>query len=221
MQRADWLWLEHRCRRGRGGWAGSRVVRADDPLLRDLPNPASIGAEAGRRAAARVGARRIASAKVPVIFDRCVAMSVISPFVKAISGAAVARGSSFLKNKLTAMVFSPAVSIMDDPRMLRALGSRVVDGEGVPTQPRALIEDGVLTSWMLDVSSARQLGLEPNGYGRAGTSNLTVQAGARLARRHDARNGCRLVGDQHVRSLAQRGNRRLVSRSVGHMVRGW
>ena len=147
--------------------------------LRDLPNSALIGAEAGRRAAARVGARRIASAKVPGIFDRCVAMSVISPFLQAISGAAVARGSSFLKDKLGAVVFSPAVSILDDPGMLRALGSRVVDGEGVPTRPRALIDNGVLNGWMLDVSSARQLGLEPNGYGRAGISNLTVQAGAR------------------------------------------
>lgn len=147
--------------------------------LRDLPTSASIGAEAGRRAAARVGARRIASAKVPVIFDRCVAMSVISPLLQAISGAAVARGSSFLKGKLGAMVFSPAVSILDDPTILRALGSRIVDGEGVPTLPRAFIDEGVLTSWMLDVSSARQLGLKPNGYGRAGTSNLTVRPGTR------------------------------------------
>ena len=147
--------------------------------LVDLPAPEVIGAESGRRAAARVGARRIASGRVPVIFDRRVAMSIVGPFLRAISGTAIARGSSFLKHRLEKTVFSPSVSILDDPLLPRGLGSRVVDGEGVPSQRRTLIDKGVLCGWLLDLSSARQLGLQPNGYGRSGTSNLVVRPGTR------------------------------------------
>ncbi len=144
----------------------------------DLAAPWSIGAEAGRRAVARVGSRKLASTRAPVIFERRMAMGILRPFLGAIDGAAVARGSSFLQRRLGERVFAPGIRLMDDPTVVRGRGSRVVDGEGVPTTPRALIDDGFLTSWMLSVSSARQLDLSPNGYGGTGPSNLTLEPGA-------------------------------------------
>ena len=143
----------------------------------DLPSPESIGAEAGRRAAARVGSRKLPSTRAPVIFERRLAVQLLGPFLDAISGRTVARGTSFLQHQLGERVFAPGVRIVDAPRVVRGLGSRVRDGEGVLSECRALIDDGVLTSWLLDVSSARQLGLRPNGYGAAGVSNLSLSPG--------------------------------------------
>ena len=153
----------------------------------DLPDPQSIGETAGAKAAARLGARKIASRTAPVIFENRVALSLISPFVGAISGAAVARGVSFLKEKLGQAVFAPGVTITEDPWRVRGLGSAPFDDEGAPTAPCELVAQGVLTTWLLNAASARQLGLETNGHasrGGAGAAgigahNLTVQPGAR------------------------------------------
>jgi PmbA protein len=103
-------------------------------------------------------------------------MMLLGPFLGAISGARVARGASFLQRRLGERVFTRGLRILDDPAVIRGLGSRLVDSEGVPTQLRALIDDGVLTGWMLSVASARQLGLTPNGYA-SGPSNLTLAPG--------------------------------------------
>ena len=152
----------------------------------DLPSPEAIGAEAGRRAVARLGARKISSRTAPVMFENRVAMSLVSPFVGAISGTAVARGVSFLKDKLGAPVFAPGVTLSEDPWRVRGLGSAPFDDEGAPTAPRDLVSEGVLTTWLLNAASARQLGMETTGHasrggaGAAGVGphNLTVHAGA-------------------------------------------
>src|SRR5690606_3799817 len=99
--------------------------------LLDLPGPEAIGAEAGRKAVARVGARKIESRTAPVLFENRLATTLLSPFVGAISGAAVARGVSFLKDKLGKQVFAPGIRIDDDPLRLRGLGSTPFDDEGV------------------------------------------------------------------------------------------
>jgi PmbA protein len=153
----------------------------------DLPQPQAIGAEAGRRAAGRLGARKIASTTAPVIFENRLAASLISPLVGAISGPSIARGTSFLKDKLGQAVFSKGVEITDDPHRLRGLGSSPFDDEGVANAPIKLIEAGVLTTWLLNSSSARQLGLATTGHASRGLagppgvspSNLTVQPGSR------------------------------------------
>jgi PmbA protein len=153
----------------------------------DLPSPQEIGALAGERAAARVGARKIESITAPVIFENRIATSIISPFVGAISGTSVARGTSFLKDKLGERIFSPGFRISDEPRRIRGLGSTPFDDEGVATRDIDLVEDGVLTTWLLNVSAARQLGLETTGHASrhlasapgVGPNNLTVQPGAR------------------------------------------
>lgn len=152
----------------------------------DLADAAAIGRIAGERTIARLGARKIDSTTAPVIFDNRVASRLISAFAGAISGAAVARGTSFLKDRMGAQVFAPGVSIVDDPFAPRGWGSHPFDGEGVAGARRAVIEDGVLTGWLLNSAAARQLGLETTGnatpgHGTApgmGPANLTLLPGA-------------------------------------------
>jgi PmbA protein len=165
----------------RGGEGRSARWRAD------LPDPEAIGAEAGRRAVARLGARKIDSRTAPVIFENRLSASVLSPLVGAISGPSIARGVSFLKDKLGERVFAPGVEIVDDPHRLRGLGSTPFDDEGVVNERRAIVADGLLTTWLLNSSSGRQLGMETTGHASRGlagppgvsTSNLTLQPGER------------------------------------------
>ncbi|MBX3484309.1 TldD/PmbA family protein [Phenylobacterium sp.] len=153
----------------------------------DLPTPESLGASAGERAARRLGARKIASTTAPVIFDNRLSGSLMSPLIGAISGPAIARGSSFLKDKLHQQIFARGVVIRDDPHRIRGLGSSPFDDEGVANEARNLIDDGVLSTWLLNSSSARQLGLATTGHASRGlagppgvsTSNLTFQPGAK------------------------------------------
>ena len=153
----------------------------------DLPGAEAIGQEAGRRAAARLGARKIDSTTAPVIFENRLATSLIGPLLGAISGPAIARGSSFLKDKLGQQVFSKGINIIDDPHKVRGLGSSPYDDEGVANRVWSLIDDGVLTTWMLNSASARQLGLTSTGHASrgsagpsgVGTSNLTMQPGTK------------------------------------------
>lgn len=140
-------------------------------FLADLREPEEIGHEAGRRAVHRLGARKVATKQVPVIFDPRVARGLVSSLAGAINGSGVARGTSFLKDKLGQAIFPRGIRIMDDPHRRRGLRSRPCDGEGIATQPRAIVEDGVLTTWLLDLRSARQLGLRSTGHASRGTSS--------------------------------------------------
>ena len=153
----------------------------------ELPDAVAIGEEAGRRAAGRLGARKIASTTAPVIFENRLAISLLSAMVGAVSGPAIARGTSFLKDKLGQAVFARGVTVTDDPHKLRGLGSSPFDDEGVANAPINLIDDGILTTWLLNSSSARQLGLSTTGHASRGlagppgvsTSNLTLAPGDR------------------------------------------
>jgi PmbA protein len=151
----------------------------------DLPSPESLGEAAGRRAAERLGARKIPSGAAAVIFENRIAGRILAPMLSAISGGAVARGVSFLKDKLGANVFSKDVTLMEDPIKPRGLSTRAFDAEGCRVSRRALIDQGVLTTWLLNAASARQLGLTPSGHAvgghggppGAGASNLDLSPG--------------------------------------------
>jgi len=153
----------------------------------DLPTPESIGLEAGRRAVGRLGARKIASTSAPVIFENRLAMALVSPLIGAISGPSIARGTSFLKDKLGQAVFGEHITLAEDPHRVRGLGSSPFDDEGVANRAHDIIDKGVLTTWLLNSSSARQLGLETTGHASRGLAgppgvsptNLTVQPGTR------------------------------------------
>ncbi|WP_292052264.1 MULTISPECIES: TldD/PmbA family protein [unclassified Brevundimonas] len=134
----------------------------------DLPSAEEIGQKAGERAVARVGARKIASTTAPVIFENRIATQVLSPLLGAIAGTAIARGSSFLKDKLGEMVLPSGVDLVDDPHMVRGLGSTPFDDEGVRVEKRNLVEDGRLTTWLLNTASAAQLGMTSTGHASRG-----------------------------------------------------
>ena len=152
----------------------------------DLKSAAEIGTSAGERAVKRLNPRKVKSQSVPVIFDTRESAGLLGHFAGAISGAAIARGVSFLKDRMGQPVFGPAITVMDDPHRLRGQRSKPFDGEGVANQRRALIDKGRLTTWLLDCASARQLGLETTGHAARGTggpphpsaTNLYMEPGA-------------------------------------------
>ena len=151
----------------------------------DLRAPAKIGLEAGRRAVARLSPRKIKSQKAPVLFDNHLSRSIIGHLAGAINGAAIARGVSFLKDKMGEQIFAENINIIDDPFIKRGHGSRPFDGEGVAAEKLKLIDNGVLTSWILNAAHGRQLGLRSNGRATRGvggapgasSTNMFLQPG--------------------------------------------
>ena len=136
--------------------------------LDQLDGAEATGRLAGERAVARLGARKLASGPMPVVFDPRVGGSLIGHFLGAIAGSSIARRTSFLLDRLGEQVFADGITIHDDPHQVKGLRSRPFDGEGLPTAPSKLIDAGVLTGWMMDTASARQLGLEPTGHAARG-----------------------------------------------------
>jgi PmbA protein len=153
--------------------------------LEDLDDASAIGRRAGERAVARLDPIRPKTATLPVVYDPRVSGSLLGHLSGAINGAAIARGTSFLKDRLGQQIFAAGIQVHDDPRRVRGSSSRTFDAEGVPTRARGIVENGVLTTWFLDSRSARQLGLKSTGHAVRGTggppspasSNLYMAAG--------------------------------------------
>ncbi len=151
----------------------------------DLPPPEEIGRNAGERAVKRLGARKAETQQVPVVYDRRVAGGLVRSLCGAINGAAIARGTSFLKDNMDSQVFADGINIVDDPHRPRGLRSKPFDGEGLATARKTLIDNGRLTTWLLDLASARQLGLKSTGNASRGTggppspgaTNVYMEAG--------------------------------------------
>jgi len=148
--------------------------------LADLEAPDEIGARAATRAVGRLGPVSIKPGIMPVLFDPRVATTLLGHFVAAISGSAIARQSSFLLDALDTQLFAPGVAIHDDPFRKRGLRSRAFDGEGLPVRPMDLVKDGVLTTWLADSASARQLGIQPTGHAVRGVSGAPMAGPANL-----------------------------------------
>lgn len=130
----------------------------------DLEAPVVVGARAGARAVARRDSGRAPSGVMPVVFDPRIGGSLIGHLLGAIAGPAIAARTSFLRDALGTPVFAPGITIAEDPLRPRGLRTRPFDGEGLAVVPRAIVEDGVLQTWLLNSASARQLGLAPTGH---------------------------------------------------------
>jgi PmbA protein len=137
----------------------------------DLGNPAKIGKSAGKKAVKRLNPRKMPTAQVPIVYDPRAGRSLIGHLSSAINGQTVARGTTFLKDCLGEKLFPKNIQIIDEPHRPRGLGSRPFDGEGIATETITVIDQGVLTTWLMDLRSARQLGLETNGRAARGVSS--------------------------------------------------
>lgn len=147
-------------------WSGeSRTFQAD------LPAAKGIGELAADRALARAGATKPKTGTYPVVFDERVAASLIGHLLSAINGAAIARGASWLRDALGQQVLPAGLSVIEDPHRPRIGGSRPFDAEGLPTARRALVENGILTGWTLDLGTARKLGMQSTANATRGTSS--------------------------------------------------
>lgn len=141
---------------------------------------------AANRTRARLNPKPGKTGTFPVMIDRRVAGSILRHFARAINGGAILRKTSFLGERLGQTIFNPSISIMDDPLRKRGLASAITDSEGLKRRRQALVTDGVLNHFLLDLRSARRLNLSPNGCARRGlssppspgSSNLSMQAGS-------------------------------------------
>jgi len=138
----------------------------------DLEQAEKIGRSAGERAVERLNPRKVATRRVPVVFDSRIAGSLIGHLASAANGAAIARNTSFLRDKLGQRIFAPGIDVVDDPLRRRGQRSRSFDAEGVATKKLNLVEDGVLKTWFLDCASARELKLETTGHAQRGASSM-------------------------------------------------
>jgi PmbA protein len=146
----------------------------------DLERPDIIGRSAGERAVARLSPRKVSTRKVPVVFDARSAGSMVSHLASAVNGASVARKTSFLRDKMGTKLFRDGIRIVDDPLRKRGLRSHPFDGEGVVCKKLALIDNGVLRSWLLDSATARELNLVTTGNAQRGGSSATSPAPSNL-----------------------------------------
>jgi PmbA protein len=153
--------------------------------LTDLESPAAVGRRAGERTVKRLRPSKAPTGPMPVVFDARVSASLIGHLLGAIGGSAIARKTSFVLGHEDKPLFGPGITIRDDPHRIRGLRSRAFDGEGLPTAPRAIVDRGLLTGWLVESAAGRQLGLPPTGHASRGssgppgvsTSNLWLEAG--------------------------------------------
>ena len=152
----------------------------------DLEDPAEIGRNAGERAVKRLNAQKVKTQQVPVIYDPRVSGGLVRHYAGGINGSSITRGTSFLKDSMGEKIFSDGINIIDDPHRPRGFRSKPFDAEGLANKRSAIADNGVLTTWVLDLSAARQLGLESTGHASRGTSsppspsltNLYMEAGS-------------------------------------------
>jgi len=176
----------------------------------DLRSAKDIGMRAGERAVERVGARKPPTGAFPVLFDERISTSLIGHLVGAANGAAVARGASWLRDKMGELVLPASLSVLEDPHRARVAGSRPFDAEGLPTRPRAIVKDGALQGWTLDLATARKLNMESTGNAKRGVSSPPSPGTWNVA----------LTQGSHSRAdlIAQMGTGLLVTSMIGSTI---
>jgi PmbA protein len=161
----------------------------------DLRAAADIGRSAGERAVRRLNPRKGETATLPIVLDSRIAGGLVGALAGAISGPGVTRGTSFLKDSLGEILFGPDIAIVDDPSLRRGVRSRPFDGEGVAPIRRSIVEDGRLMTWLLDLRSARQLGLATTGHAARGTGGPPSPSPTNLALMPGPKSPAELIGE--------------------------
>ncbi|MFD1695298.1 TldD/PmbA family protein [Roseibium aestuarii] len=180
-------------------------------FLSDMADPAEIGRRAGERAVRRLNPVKISTRTTDVIYESRAARSLLGHFAGAVNGSAIARKTSFLRDRMNERVFAPGISIVDDPFKARGGAARPFDGEGARAERLDMVQDGVLRHWFLDGATARELGLAPNGRAHRGGSG-TVPGATNLTL---------MPGETSLEEMLKAmGNGLLVTDLIGHGVNG-
>ncbi|MDB9811158.1 metallopeptidase TldD-related protein [Candidatus Pelagibacter sp.] len=145
--------------------------------LNDMIKPSQIGAMAAKKTIQKLNPQKIDSEKISIIFDRRISKGILSTFASAISASSIARGTSFLKDKINEEIFSSSINIYDKPDIIKGLGSRYFDSEGVKTEELKLLDKGVLKHYLVDTYNGKKLNLKSNGRS-GGTTNLYFEKGS-------------------------------------------
>ena len=167
----------------------SRIFQSDLRSARDIAD------QTAQRTLDRMGARKPPTGTYPVLFDERISSSLIGHLLGAINGSAIARGASFLRDSLGQQVLPTSLSVLENPHRPRAVGSRAFDAEGLPTAPRAIIDNGTLTGWTLDLATARQLDMTPTANAARGTSSPPSPATWNIALTQSDQSRADLIAD--------------------------
>jgi len=196
-------------------WAAeSRIFQAD------LPDAASVGLLAGQRAVERAAPRRPKTGAFPVLIDERVAGSLIGHLLAAINGTAITRGASWLRDAMGAQVLPAGIDLIEDPHRPRIAGSRPFDAEGLPTARRAIVSDGVLTGWTLDLATGRKLGLPSSASASRGTSAPPSPSAGNVALTQGAKSRDQLVAEMGTGLLITSFIGATISATTGDYSRG-
>ena len=161
----------------------------------DLESAQAIGRRAGERAVKRLNPRKVATRRVPVVFDSRISGSLVGHLASSANGSAIVRKTSFLREKLGEKIFASGIDIIDDPLRPRGLRSRPFDAEGVAGRRLELVKDGVLNSWLLDCATARELDLETTGHAQRGVSSTPSPGASNLHLAPGAKSPDELIAD--------------------------
>ena len=144
--------------------------------LKDIKNADELGKLASEQTIRKLSPKKIGSEKIPIIFDKRIAKGILNTFASAISSSAISRGTSFLKDKISQKIFSNSINIIDKPDILKGLGSRTFDSEGVTTNTLKLVDQGILKHYLIDTYNGKKLNLKSNGR-CGGSTNLYFENG--------------------------------------------
>jgi PmbA protein len=161
----------------------------------DLESAEKIGRSAGERAVKRLNPRKVATRRVPVVFDTRISGSLVGHLASAANGSSIARKTSFLREKRGEQIFARGIDVIDDPLRKRGLRSRPFDAEGVGTSVRRIVEDGVLKTWLLDSATARELNLQTTGHAQRGVSSTPSPGPTNLHLTCGSKNPRELIGE--------------------------